>query len=201
LTSRANVIVGELDAEEVTLDRTFAFQYLRLSGNVQPPVIVEARDAVTQSDDRVLNITDRVYRIEAQATLPTVPTTWRSYLYRGLTVNGQEVAWPDVALQPANDAERGIWRDAVRRGWTSGTEQADGIFALNMARLERDFNGMLLYHELRRKGMVSDPIVADAQFGVTGDSSRQLNIGERIYRITVTPEFNMDARKWQPLTR
>jgi defect-in-organelle-trafficking protein DotC len=201
LVTRANAILGDLEAEAVTLDRTFAFQFLRLNGSVQPPVIVEARDAVTQADDRVLNITDRVYRIEVQAKLPTVPTTWRDYLYRGLTVNGKPVAWPDAVLQPQNDAERQIWRDAVRIGWTSGTEQADGIFALNLARLERDFNGMLLYHELRRKGMVSDPIVADASFGVTGDADKQMNIGERVYRITVTPAFNMDSRKWQARTR
>ncbi len=198
LVTRATAIMSDMNAMKVDLDRIFAFQFLVLPQNVIPPVLVEGRAAVSLPDNRILNIVDRVYRIEEQARFTTTPISWRDYLYRGLSVNGRAVSWPDAALLPQTNPEKQVWQENIRIGWENGVAQADSIFQINLARLERDFNGMLLYHELKRKNMVSEPMVANANFGVTGNADHQLNINERVYRITVTPAFKLDPKQWMP---
>ena len=78
---------------------------------------------------------------------------------------------------------------------------ADMGMEINLNRLKRDFEGRVLYHTLLRKGMVSAPVLATANAGITGDPSKDLNINERIYRITAQPEFNHEQKSWLPTPR
>ena len=91
-----------------------------------------------------------------------------------------------------------VWNRFIREGWQNGIQQANAIFAANLNRLRRDYNGMVLYRKLLAQGMVSAPFVAKADLGVTGDS-KEMRIDDRILRITAHSELQTDSSKWQPI--
>ncbi len=56
----------------------------------------------------------------------------------------------------------------VEMGWFEGIDQADQIYTENLARLKRDYQGMIRYRMLLAQNMVSAPQVAHRELGVTG---------------------------------
>jgi defect-in-organelle-trafficking protein DotC len=209
LLRRSYEIRKSLDVAAPHLDATWNFSALMLVDkqagedadsryrNVIPPVIVQADRNFKQDGPTVIRTVDKVYRIESQARFASVPPTWRAYLFRDL---GEKVATlPHSSLMPRTPEERTRWQGWVEEGWMAGVAQANSFFEVDLNRLSRDFNGMVLYHELVMKKMVSLPHVATLNAGVTGDEST-LNINDVALRITVMPGFRQDSSKWVPVS-
>lgn len=198
LSWRVAAINVELKRLERSMDKAFNFGPLMIKGNVLPPVIVGGQDSVkAESDGQSLRIADQMFKIESAARFVTVTPTWRNYLL--MDVPGKpEVPHPSVL--PKDAAEQGLWNSKLQTGWDSGVAQADAIFSANMARLRRDFEGMIRYRKLLAMNMVSEPIVASSNLGVTGDG-QQVSIQDRIYRISVNPTLEMDADRWKAVVR
>jgi defect-in-organelle-trafficking protein DotC len=99
---------------------------------------------------------------------------------------------------PTTDAEREIWKKAVAAGWKAGIEQADQGFKINMNRLTRDYRGMVNYHILALRKMVTLPIVAHMEMPLNsrGDT---MTMGETVLRLTALPTFDANMKKWRPL--
>lgn len=194
LARRAWEIRQMLQQQAPQLDRIFDFNALLMDQNVLPPVLTQANSVVSTEGADTIRITDRVYSIAAQARFVTAAPTWRNYL---LTESNYSYSGPDAYLRPRSQNETAAWSAAVREGWTAGTTQADQILNEQLARLKRDFEGMVLYRTLLSQGMVSRPYVAEARYGVTGDGNR-VNINERMLRITSMPQLQT-GNSWKPI--
>lgn len=195
LADRSVKILAELDTRAQRLDTMYRFGALITKNGVLPPVITEARDAVESTSDQVRRA-DSMYKIAVPARFVTVPPSWRDYLYVGLRAKAQVDPVPFAAMLPKTSAEREYWKAQVMLGFRQGEDLADQILSTNLARLNRDYLGMLRYSDLLNRGMVSQPEVAVAPQVVSGDRNH-LNVGDTLYRVTDHGGFVTDPNKWQ----
>lgn len=195
LARRSFEIDQLLKAAAPKLDVVFNFRPLMMPNGVLPPVLTEAERGYKQDGNEYIRITNRVYRIDAQARFVSAPPDWRTYLIRNFSGGVQP---PANALLPRTATERGLWAKWVAQGWTDGVAQANAIFDRDLNRLKRDYEGMVLYRELVLEHMVSRPFVAKSTFGVTGNKDT-LNIDDAVLRITALPRFNHKAGQWKAL--
>jgi defect-in-organelle-trafficking protein DotC len=176
------------------LQRIFNFYGMLLDDNVLAPVLAEGRKNLGVANNTTLRTADRNYEIVAQARFVTAPPTWRDYLI----LNYDPPEKPDSMLLPRNQAEQIVWKKYIHEGWEAGIKQADTIFEENVARLARDYKGMIIYRSLLAQNMVSLPYVANLELGVTGDDSH-LNINDKVLRITALPELNLNSKAWKAI--
>lgn len=177
------------------LDSVFNFNALILDKSVLPPVLSEAQNTLKQPDADTIRLADAVYRIERQAAFVTTAPNWREYLVREYRY---KVDLPADLLLPKNDNEKQLWQKFMVQGWETGVAQANAIFVQSLARLERDFKGMVLYRSLLAKGMIGKPYVAESNLGVTGDGN-SMNVNDRILRITAKPRLETNPAVWKPI--
>ena len=194
LAWQAEHINNALESESTYLDHIFNFNLLLINNNVLPPVLVESDQTLNLADDNTIRLANKTFELVAPARLITAPPTWRTYLW----LNFKKPSLPHHSLLPTNQAESIIWNQYLREGWQRGLQQADSIFSSNLARLKRDYVGMVLYRKLLAQHMVSAPFIAKADLGITGDS-HQIRIDDQIIRITGNSELQPDAKKWQPV--
>ncbi|CAN5246622.1 type IVB secretion system protein DotC [soil metagenome] len=194
LAWRAKQINGELSTKIAVLDKSFDFNVMLLDNNVLPPVLMEGREVLNLAGPDVIRLADRVYRIESQARFVTTPPTWRDYLW----MNYPQPDIPDRSLLPKNAKERYVWLRAIELGWREGINQGNAIFAENVARLKRDYSGMILYRKLYAQHMVTAPYVATTSLGVTGGGSN-MRINDKILRITALPSLQANSNAWRPV--
>ena len=182
-----------LEKQAQNLDVIYNFQALMVEGNVVPPVLTETTDVYDQSADDLLRVIGKVYRIEQQARFTYTPPTWRAYLMLGYDFDKNVVA----AVSPQTDEERKLWKQGVEEGFALGVAQADAILKENFARLQRDFLGMVKYHQMFEAGMVTKPFVASTNKGVIRAEDGSMHVGEVFLRITAAPDFVSEPGKWK----
>lgn len=187
-------IDNALQSESMYLDHIFNFNLLLINNNVLPPVLVQSDQTLNLAGDNAIRLANKTYELVAPARFVTTPPTWRTYLW----LNFKKPSLPDHSLLPRNRPESIIWNQYLQEGWQRGMQQADAIFAANLAKLKRDYVGMVLYRKLLEQHMVSAPFIAKANLGVTGDS-HQIRIDDQIVRITSNSELQPDANKWKPV--
>jgi len=192
LAWRATQINHTLKQNEKMLTRIFNFNAMLLEKNVLPPVLNEARNTLDLAGIDTIRVAERTYQIVNQARFVTATPTWRDYLWMSYTPPEA----PDRTLLPKNREERLIWKRYVEQGWQAGVQQADLIFQENIARIKRDYNGMLRYRTLLAKNMVSAPFVAQMDMGITGGGS-DMTVNDRILRITAFPALQADGNEWK----
>jgi defect in organelle trafficking protein DotC len=195
LAWRSEQIDKNLERHGSELDNVYNFHALLLPHSVLPPILEEGRQTLNLSDPNTIRLSDRSYVIISQAHFVTQPPNWRDYLWQTFT----KPEAPSYTLLPQNKKEKAVWIEYVSRGWKQGIEQSDAIYTLNLARVTRDINGMILYRKLLAQGMVSPPFVAATKLGVTGTSDGTgMRINDEILRITALPNLQTDTSGWQP---
>jgi len=192
LAWRAEEIRCMLKEQSRTLDHIYNFHGLMLRNNVLPPVLAEGRRDLNIADCDSIRTADTVYRMLSRPCFVAMPPHWRDYIW----LKFEQPEEPNASLLPKTHEEATIWNCYVRKGWQQGIEQAEQIFAANLARLNRDYKGMVLYHKLYAQNMVSEPFVAKSNLGVTGDS-REMRVNDRILRITATSQLNTNSHTWK----
>ncbi|MFJ1470275.1 type IV secretory system conjugative DNA transfer family protein [Massilia orientalis] len=195
LADESKVITAEIEKEKGVLDTKFNFGSLTFPSGALPPVIEEAQDviAITEYSMRVQG---HVYRIVTPATFGQ--NNWRNYLYLGLTDNDDQlVGDAQRSILPKDDTEKAYWESIVRTAYDEGRKQSRKIFELNLARLERDFNGMRLFYTLYGRGLVSAPKFAAATDSVSRPDPNTIIIGDSVFRISSQPEFNGNSAEWK----
>lgn len=161
---------------------------------VMPPVISEARDAWKSEDGgKTLRVADQVYEIIADARFVPTPPIWHTYLVRAYEAPEP----PAEALLPRNDVERKAFASWVTEGWMQGIRQAHLIFKADLAKLERDFTGMVRYRHLLAEGKVTAPVLAAGRLGVTG-TGKDMRVNDRALRITGDSKLTTDPSRWSP---
>ena len=184
----------EMESLSRALDKLYDFSLLLAhDGAVQPPVIVEANNAL-QIKSSVKSVSSRkVYKIIQDAKIVSVPPTWRHYLIKKFDA----IESVNSVLLPRTPQERSIWRDAVVKGWSIGIQQAQRVFDANLNQLNRDFMGLVTYQRLAAQGIIGVPMVAEGEYGVK-IRDKVLDVDQRIFRITQPAKFN-EVDKWQPI--
>lgn len=178
------------------LDKTFNFRELLIDNKVLPPVLERGDQLLNLSDPNTIRVADTTYKIVSQARFVTTPPNWRNYLI----MNYPKPGVPDRSVLPRNVAEQEVWANYVQKGWVQGVQQAQTIYLDNLARLRRDYNGMLLYRTLLAQNMISKPYVAEADLGVTSnENNSQIYINDKVLRITALPQLNPNSKKWKPV--
>lgn len=186
-----------LESRASTLDALYDFRPLTHREGWLPPVIDEARDVATVTDDQI-RTANAIYTLVLPERFISNPPTWRTWLYAGLDVQVPE--GPENAVRAENSGQRRILREAVIRGWQEGRESADHTLEASFNRLTRDYRGMLLYSSLLRQGMISAPKVTEQRQTVTGDRQR-LVTGDRVRRLEGRAGFETDKTQWKPVIR
>lgn len=192
LSWRTKIIHATLSKNEKHLDRIFNFYALLVEENVLPPVLIEARNALSITGSDIIRVADRNYKIIHQAKFVTNPPNWREFLWKIF----EQPEIPDKSLLPKNKVEQDIWNKYIDQGWIEGVNQADIIFKENLNILTRDFNGMILYRKLLAQQMVTPPFVSSIELGITGDRNN-LAVNDRIFKITAFPSLQTDGTQWK----
>lgn len=197
LLERSKAYQNVLEKHSGKLDRLYRFGPLYLKKGVLPPVIDEAQDAVVQDSPDTIRYADKIYRIQVKERFTTTVPTWRDYLYVGL--NGQLVdSSVQQALVPHTSAEQELWKQYIREGWNAGVLQADEIYETNLARLERDYAGMIRFKILYAKAMVSMPVINTLHQATTGDAN-EMSVNDRVFRIMDYSGLRLDTKEWKPV--
>lgn len=176
------------------LDTIFNFNAMVLSHGVMPPVLEEGDNSLNLADPNTIRVADRTYKIIQQARFATTPPNWREYLW--LTYSKPSL--PDKTLLPKSTDEQKIWKEGIHTGWEKGIEQAYSIFQQNLARLKRDYRGMVIYRKLLQERMISPPFVSRTELGVTGDGS-DMRVNDQVLRIVELPKLQTNSRGWNAI--
>lgn len=176
------------------LETIYNFNGMMLSHGVLPPVLEEGNNSLNLADPSTIRIADKTYKIVQQARFATTPPNWREYIW--LPFIKPEL--PNKVLLPRTSEERELWKKSIKIGWEKGIEQAYSIFQQDLARLKRDYNGMILYRKLLQEKMVSAPYVSKTELGVTGDGS-DMRINDQVLRITELPKLQTDSSGWKAI--
>jgi defect-in-organelle-trafficking protein DotC len=190
---RYEAINRVLESNSFKLDKIFDFKPLLSSGDrLLPPVINEANDVFNLRDATFAEASQATYEIKSEARIVSTAPTWRDYLIQHFAVN--EINYS--SLHPKNTEEKAVWLSGVRDGWAIGSKQADQIFSANIARLVRDYRGIIRFHLLEAQGVVSMPVLAEGDMGIRVNG-KMLDVGQKIFRITDTVHFRPE-NKWNP---
>ena len=195
LARRGWEIAAMLERHAENLDAIYRFAPLMLTEaefTVLPPVLAETRRAfrLERSGGQAARA-DRILRIVEPARLVSAAPDWRDWLAR----SWPEAVPPASVLFPRDGEERAGWRRLLAEGWAEGRELADHIFAADLDRLNRVFEGAVLWHRLHRAGMVSAPRVAIVESGVSGHE-RLMRLRAASAGIANGARFELDAARW-----
>lgn len=193
-------IMAILDARADQLDRRFRFNELMMGVGVLPPVISQAEDAVAL-DGPTMRVAQRLYRLDEPARFVTAAPTWRDWLLVGLAPGLHPRVPQAQHLLPRDEQEQMFWQAVVKEAYAAGVAQAQSIFELNMARLERTYVGMRLFLDLYARGMVTKPQIVAAESIIERDDAHTVVIGSTVFRITRHSDFVEEFNRWKPLGR
>ena len=201
LAKRTFEIRKELQTRARYMDKFFDFRQLLIPAPsgflIEPPIISESINAMLiDNGGQQAAVSDRIYNIITNAKITSSARTWRTYLER----EWEAVEPPPDILRPENAEERALWEELVEKGWASGYEQANEIFANDLNTLTSDFMGMVRYRSLLSQGMISAPYALQVDRGVTGDGT-EMRVGDRAVEITGVPTLITEADEWHPANR
>lgn len=184
----------QLSRDKWYLESIYNFNGMMLSHGVLPPVLMQGDNSLNLADPNTIRVADKTYKIVQQARFATTPPNWREYLWMAF----DKPELPQRFLLPRTSEEIKIWRKAIRTGWDKGIVQAVNIYQQNLARLKRDYQGMILYRKLLEQKMISAPYVSRTELGVTGDGS-DMRVNDQVLRITELPKLQTDSKGWKAI--
>lgn len=188
---RQKQILDVLEKNKMKLDKAYDFSFLMIEGQVVPPVIIGG-EQFTTSDKKATRIM-QTYVIKTQPRFASLPPGWRDYLYTEYQPPKKEVF--DKTLMPKNKDEEKLIKKQVAEGFMAGIGQADHLYTINKNRLNRDFKGMVLFHQLVKRNIIAMPKVKRGDLGITINGT-ELKIGETVFTVDEA-QFN-NPRKWKP---
>jgi len=170
------------------MDRHYNFKGLLLqNGNVVPPVITQIQGVRELPNSRYLYTAQVQYEIVKEPRLTTLPPSWMDYAL--LPVRSVR---PPTNIELSNNAEKALWADAAEAGWEEGTREARRAYIDAMNILDRDYQGMRLYHGMAQRGDVSIPRVNIAsQKTRIDENGRRAFVNERVVQLVAGSRFQI----------
>lgn len=166
------------------LTSRYDFNRLMIQQFVIPPVITRINN-IEEASGQLLYFSNSSFEIAKDARLSRTAPNWQEYL----TLPVQPIAAPQGITVDTPEEEK-AWREGASTGWYAGITEARRSFVTGWNILNRDYGGMLRYHELARQGVVSLPNVQTevSRWRVTEGGTRA-HQGERTLRLQVAPKF------------
>lgn len=162
------------------------------AGYILPPIVSRSFDAFrVDGGGREASVAEEYLTIVEPGRIAPVAPTWRDYLL----FSSPEPEEPARSLFPVNRIEHDMFRAWFNEGWNAGVDLADEEIGRRLARLRRDYEGMLQYRRLVSLGMMDRMVLESADFGVTTEAD-QMRIGSRVVRIVSGAEFENNPRRW-----
>ena len=198
LARRGWEIAAMLERHGGRLSAVYRFRDLMLHRDgftVMPPVLAETDRAFRLGRDGTRAASARrVMRIVEPERIVSAVPHWRDYLVR----EWREAEPPAALLFPRSGAEAARWRRWLREGWEHGTILADDIFAADLDRLNRVFEGLVQWRRANLAGMVSEPALETAHIAVSG-YGRLVRIEETRAALGPAARFELRPRQWKAL--
>lgn len=198
LGDRSRIIVKIMEEKATEFDRKYEFGALMMGVGFLPPVISEARDVVA-IEATTMRVAKILYSIDEPPRPVRIAPTWRDWLYLGLDPELRPVAPVIESLLPRDAVETAFWKRELDRSYLEGKAQADEVFNLNLARLERAYNGMRRYYDLYKRGIVTAPQIVAADSIFTELDPNRVVIGNTVFSIVMSTKFNGKTNDWVPL--
>lgn len=193
IKSRINEIHNAVLASSRELDAIYDFAPLMIDGIVVPPVVSEANNLYNQKGDTQINRAEKIFKIERQARFASTAVNWRQYLNFPVEASAfEKYAYVAGDMKPQDAIEQQAWEEATIEGWNLGVQQANIILEQGMARLNRDYIGMVRFHTFVMQGKLSMPIINKYQLYDT-NTGMTMVMDEELLRISVLPTFNSQA--------
>ncbi|MGP9668692.1 type IV secretory system conjugative DNA transfer family protein [Psychrobacter sp. AOP31-A1-22] len=190
MSSRLDEMAGDVSHHSRELDAIYNFSPLMIQQRVVPPVITEARDLYNQDGNLQIRLSDAIFNIEEQAYFSSTPPNWRTYLNFNNTGNAYEkLSYVTGDMKPSNKLEEEVWVDGTVEGWNLGLRQANVVLEQALNRLNRDYIGMVRFHEMVLQGKVTMPSISNYNLYDNNEGDR-LILGEELLQIDVLPTFN-----------
>ena len=198
LARRGWEIARMLERHGPKLSAVYRFRDLMLHYHgftVMPPVLAETGRALRlERSGTQAARAERILRIVETGKIVSAVPHWRDYLVR----EWPEAALPAPILFPRDAAEESLWRRWLRKGWAQGTALADDIFAADLERLNRVFEGLVLWRRANLAGMVSAPALDTERLAVSGHG-RLMRVDETVASLGAPARFELRLGEWKPL--
>ena len=198
LARRSWEIAAMLERHAGKLSTIYRFRELMLEKDgftVMPPVLAQTDRAFRlERSGRQAAGADRILRIVEPERIVSAVPHWRDYLVR----EWPEAVPPAAVLFPRSNAETALWRRWLREGWEHGTALADDIFAADLERLNRVFEGLAQWRRANLAGMVSAPSLETERIAVSGHA-RLVRIDESHAALGEPARFELRPGEWTPL--
>ena len=198
LARRGWEIARMLERHAHRLSTIYRFRSLMMEKDgftVMPPVLAQSDRAFRlERSGRQAAGAERILRIVEPERIVSAVPHWRDYLVR----EWPEALPPAAVLFPRSDAETAHWRRWLREGWEHGATLADDIFAADLDRLNRVFEGLVQWRRANLAGMVSAPSLETERIAVSGHG-RLVRIGETLARLGAPARFELRPQEWKPL--
>jgi defect-in-organelle-trafficking protein DotC len=189
-------IASAIDKVNRDLDATYDFSGLMIQGRVVPPVITESRDLYNQDGELTIRLSNALYKIERNARFASLAPNWREYLtFPKPSFDRDNLL---TAFMPKNDAEKWVWKIAMRDGWNQGVDQGTIMLNQGFDRLNRDYAGMARFHRFVRERKITMPVLASQNMPINL-SGQVMAVDEQLLRIVTLPEFNGKIDSWQAI--
>jgi len=189
MDSRLDEMAAEVSTHSRQLDAIYNFSPLMIQKRVVPPVITEARSLYNQDGNLQIRLSDAIFNIEEQAYFSSTPPNWRSYLTFSNTGNAYEkLSYVSGDMKPSNKLEEEVWVDGTEEGWKLGMRQANVVLEQALNKLNRDYIGMVRFHQMVLQGKVSMPSISNYNLYDNNEGNR-LILGEELLQIDVLPTF------------
>jgi defect in organelle trafficking protein DotC len=198
LGDRSREIYKLIEEMAPQLDRRYEFGALMIGVGFLPPVISEARDSVA-IDGTTMRVAKSIYKIDEPPRPVRLAPTWRDWVYVGLDPDLRPSAPKEESLLPRDDSEKAFWKAELDSAYIEGRKQANEVFDLNLARLQKTYGGMRRYFDLYKRGIVTAPQIVSATSIVNKLDPNTVVIGDTVFSVTVTPTFNDKTSGWVPL--
>lgn len=185
---RYGQLVDQTEKYANILDTAFNFSPLLITQGealIMPPMLAKAGASMRIEGNDTATSAKATYELLEPARYIASAPTWRQFLMVDSFPQPEE---PNPALLPRTSAEKDIWRKAVHKAWSEGVTQADHLYEDNVARMTREYRGIMLYHLLTAEHLLSNLATASADMG-RHISGNKLNIGQHVYRITKPSSF------------
>ena len=198
LARRGWEIAAMLERHGPKLSAIYRFRDLMLHYHgftVMPPVLAGTGRAfrLERSGTQAARA-ERILRIVEPERIVSAPPHWHDFLVR----DWPEASLPASILFPRDSAEASLWRYWLRKGWAQGTALADDIFAADLERLNRVFEGLVLWRRTNLERMVSAPALETERLPVSGHG-RLMRIDETVASLGAPARFELRPQSWKPL--
>lgn len=162
------------------------------AGVIVPPIVSAGTRAFTvDAAGTEAAVADAYMTITKPGRISRTAPVWQEYLVSGAPTPQE----PPKSVLPTDKDEVRLFQSKFNEGWEEGKKLADDELEARIAKLQRDYHGMLQYRKLVANGMMDRLVLTDADFGVTSKDG-EMRIGSRVVKITSEADFQANPARW-----